>query len=229
VKFITLHLFLKPHAKSLHSHRLIVDTVWRNAARTIVFLVIREERLTISKKVKGIYSDFGLLGILSKLPQIASMSHFCAGIAYICSTSSDHNVVHRTRRAFLAGFMVTTSVLLSACTQSSPLAADTTPPEPLPALIVLQAEQKGYTEGLAAGERIQARRDRAAEAAKEKHAVPQSTESGVAASQAEATPVPPGAEPQPQPEFSYSPAGPAIPVAPVQQSGCKKSNATLCD
>jgi hypothetical protein len=153
------------------------------------------------------------------------MSYLRAGMIYRRSKSRVYTVYRATRRVFAAIAWIS----LSACTTSYQPRASGLAPQPLPVLSLIQAEQKGYAEGLAAGERIQARRDRAAEAAKRKQSAPPSTEGGAPAGPAEATPPLPAVKTQPPPEFSFSPAGPAIAVAPVAQTGCKKSNGTLCD
>jgi hypothetical protein len=171
----------------------------------------------------------GHLGVFSKLHQIASMSCLCVGTHQIRPTSRFHKVRHVVGRTLLAVLAATNWILLTACSPSSTLPASLPPPQPLPALSLIQAEQKGYSEGLAAGERIQARRDRAAEAAKEKQTAPQPTGNGASAIPAVAAPLLPAVAPQPPPEFSYSPAGPAIPVAPTPTSACKKLNGPVCD
>lgn len=140
-----------------------------------------------------------------------------------------HTVGHMARRALLAALTATAGISLSACTPSYEPPKNSAVPQPLPALIVIQAEQRGYTEGLAAGERIQARRDRAAAAAKEKQAAPPLAEGSAAPAAPETSPIPAVVAPQPQPEFSYSPAGPAIPVTPIPQTPCKKPNSAVCD
>jgi hypothetical protein len=128
------------------------------------------------------------------------------------------------------------AMLLAACATPPPPApvAVVPPPRPLPALALLNAENQGYVEGVAAGERIQSRRDRARALAAQTQAqaqaqvqdnqpkppVPappapvQPTKTAVAAPD---KPLPVAAPPQ----ISYDPVGPATPVAsPAAPGGC---------
>jgi hypothetical protein len=104
------------------------------------------------------------------------------------------------------------------------LASCTAPPEPVataPAVnlqaLLQQAEAKGYDEGLAAGKRIQARKDHALAAKPEAPPPP-------APAMAEATPPPAPPAPavpaaEPPPPDGFSPQGPAVPLMSPNAGG----------
>jgi hypothetical protein len=101
--------------------------------------------------------------------------------------------------------------LLAGCTTQQ-IAA--TPPQPLPALALLQAEQKGYAEGLAAGKRIQARHDSwvASHATADQKAATAPPPDTTGQTVTSTVPAPPA----PLPPAVYVPSGPitAIPASP---------------
>ncbi len=109
---------------------------------------------------------------------------------------------------------------LASCTAPpppEPVATATAPAVKLQALLQ-QAEAKGYDEGLAAGKRIQARKDRAL-AAKPQAPPPPAAPAMAEATPPPAPPVPAAPAAEPPPPDGFSPQGPAVPLMSPNAGG----------
>jgi len=116
-------------------------------------------------------------------------------------------------RKFLAACLLALSSCAAPPPPPAPVATTSAAPGEQMAQLLRQAEAQGYAEGLAAGKRIQARKDH--EQATETPATP-------APAVAEAAPPPspaPAPVAEPPPPNGFAPQGPAVPLASPNAGG----------
>jgi len=114
-------------------------------------------------------------------------------------------------RKFLAAWLL--ALTSCAAPPPAPVAATTAAPGVQMAQLLRQAEAQGYAEGLAAGKRIQARKDR-----EQATATPAKPAPAVAEAAPPPTPAPAPA-PEPPVANSFAPQGPAVPLMSPNAGG----------